>query len=516
MEYNMSEIEITSKTPEEFESEGENIVVYKSLAGMVAGIAKSSVDLGLGNNPWTAEDVDKFATKKVTKEYRNVVRACRFFYRRDPFASVIINKMVDIAMSELQLIQGNVPDNQFRVYESFLDELQDFSEDCALEYLISGLLLPEIELERKPKRELQKRGIKAYSSLFLPESFWIRDPATIIINSPLLGSKPSYYVEVPDELIHFITQKGVYPDGTEDKELYTQLARLYPDFVALVDKGETRIKLEVDLAFRRRVLTDSPYPTPFLYPALESLRHKRNLRRMDYSLASRVITAIQIVRVGNDTYPLVSEDDQQLEVLRTQMRWKDSQNKEIERIFQLFTNHTVEIEWILPDVSALLDEAKYKSVNADILNSFGFPKILVTGETERSQSSDASIAMVSPEKTLEGVRRKVIRVLRKIIFDVADQNGFAKIPEIRFSPMNLRSFSEFLEGLILLYETGNLSRTDLDKALGFDFMEQIEKRADEISIIEELGIPEFAPVPHSNSPNSEDENTTETKENEEK
>ena len=491
-------IEVTTKSPEEFEAEGR-----VGLRSLVSILNTESSSAAIDANPWTAEEVDKYATKDVTKEYRSTVNACRFFYRRDPLASVIINKMVEVGISELQLIPGKTPTNQFRVYESLLDELQDFAEDCALEYLISGLVIPEIELARMPKREITLRGIKSYTSLFLPASLWVRDPATIIINSPLIANDlPSYFVEIPDELIHFIKHDGKYKDGNEDKDLYQELVRLYPEFVRKVKAGETRFPLEVDLAIRRKSLSDSPYPTPFLYPALESLRHKRNIRRMDYSLASRVITAIQLVKVGNDEYPLTAEDDQQLENLRAQMRWRDSNNREIERIFQLFTNHTVTIEWIFPDVTALLDEAKYQNVNADIMNAFGFPKILITGETDRSQSSDASVALISPEKTLESIRRKIIRIIRRVLLKVADENNFKEIPEIRFAPMNLRSFAEFLDGLQYVYDTGNLSRTDLAKALGYDFMEQIKKRAEENEVILDLNVPEFAPVPHSNTPNS--------------
>lgn len=507
-------IEVSTKSPEEFNEESRHIALLSKTNILKTAESATTLDA----NPWTAEEVDKYATKDVTKEYRATVNSCRFFYRRDPLASVIVNKMVEVAISELQLISGNVPANQFRVYESLIDDLQDFAEDSALEYLISGLLIPEIELVRMPKRELTLRGIKAYPSLYLPASLWVRDPATIIIDSPLIANDlPTYYVEIPDELIHFIKNKGKYKNGNEDKELYQELLRLYPDFVRKVLSGDTKLKLDVDMAIRRKTLSDSPYPTPFLYPALESLRHKRNIRRMDYSLASRVITAIQLVKVGNDEYPLTAEDDQQLEYLRAQMRWRDTNNREIERIFQLFTNHTVTIEWVFPDVTALLDEKKYTNVNSDIMNAFGFPKILITGETDRSQTSDASIAMISPEKTLENIRRKVIRVIRKVIQSVADENGFREVPEIRFSPMNLRSFSEFLQGIQYLYDSGNLSRTDLAKALGYDFEEQIKSRADENKLITKLNVPEFAPVPHSNTPQTgtdgekntdKDDNTT--------
>src|SRR3990172_10471343 len=115
-------------------------------------------------NPWVTE-VDKLTTKDLVSDYRATVQACRFYYRRDPLAASVINKMIDIAMSPLKLIQGDVDDNPFRVYESLLESLQVFSEDCALEYLVSGLLIPETDFGQATKLDLEGRGIKKYTSL---------------------------------------------------------------------------------------------------------------------------------------------------------------------------------------------------------------------------------------------------------------------------------------------------------------------------------------------------------------
>ncbi len=512
----LPKVEITSKSKEQQDAEQrvqDNIVVYRTLAGMKAAIYNPGASDSYSTNPWMASDVDKYAARDLTKEYRESVDSCRFFYRRDPIASIVINKLIELSMTELQLIQGRVPANQFRVYESFLDDLQDFSEDCALEYLTSGLLIPEIDFVEMPKKELKRRGIKAYESLTLPETMWIRDPETIIINSPLVINKPSYYVEIPKELREFIKKEGVYPDGTEDKELYRELVKLYPDFVRAILNGDTKIKLENPFVLRRKYLSDSPYPIPYLYPAIESLRHKRNIRRMDYSVAARVISAIMQVKVGDKDFPLVDEDDTQLRTLEQQMRWRDSSNKDIERIFQLFTNHTVEIKWVYPDTQALLDDRKYDSINFDILYALGLPNILVSGETQRSQTSTADGAMISPTKTMENLQRKIIRIAEKIIESIAENNvQFKEVPTIRFAPMNLHTYQAFLQGLLDLYTAGNLSRTSWAKELGYEFEEEANKRAEEDELIEGLGIQEFAPIPHSNEPQRGADNTDESPE----
>jgi hypothetical protein len=62
------------------------------------------------------------------------------------------------------------------------------------------------------------------------------------------------------------------------------------------------------------------------------------------------------------------------------------------------------------------------------------------------------------------------------------------------------------EGIQTLYETGNLSRADFSEAYGYEFIDQQRKRAEEKEVIDELGVDEFAPVPHSNVPGADGKN----------
>ncbi len=68
--------------------------------------------------------------------------------------------------------------------------------------------------------------------------------------------------------------------------------------------------------------------------------------------------------------------------------------------------------------------------------------------------------------------------------------------------------TQFVEGLIELYNSGNISRESFDAAFGFDVYEELDKRAAENARLSELKIEEFAPVPFSNQP---EKGTTPTK-----
>ena len=457
------------------------------------------------SNPWTAEDIDKLEVEDV-EEFREVTELCRFFYKRDPIASTVINKLIDIGVTKLDYEHSELKPNQEALIESMLPSFEEFAEAMALEYLISGLLVPEVSFTAVPKDELNKLGVKRYSAFVLPTDMWLRDPMTIKIKQ-VWSSKPSYYIEIPDDLIHFITTGGYYEDNTKDVELYNELAQRYPKFVAAVKRGETEFKLENKRIMRRRVLSGSPYPIPYLYGATEPMKHKRNIRRMDYSVASRVISAIQLIKVGNDEYPLTEDDSDVLDALKDKMYWRNSSSMgDIERIFQLFTNHTVEIEWVFPDIETLLDDSKYKDVNRDIFYALGFPAILVTGETERSSASEAEYALLSPIKTMENFRDKILKILNDILEETLDLNDLKLNTRLRFKPINLQALIDFYEILSKLYDSGSLSREEYLAGMGYNLDDELGKLEQEKTKMEEMDLPEFGPSPFSREPQNMGEN----------
>lgn len=462
-------------------------------------VAEFTITQG-GYTNWSPTEVDKLEGHDLSK-FDDVVKDCRFFYKRDPIASTVINKMVEIGITNIIVDQGTLSDNEYRVFTGVADEIQAFIEKCALEYLVSGFLVPEIKYNRVGKEKLARMGVKKYNSLSLPEDMWVRNPLTIKIKSTMVLDKPSYFIKIPDELVFFITNKGQYPDGTTDYELYNYLVNNYPEFIVAVKNGNREIPYTNDLIVRKNVLSDSPNPVPYLYPALETLKHKRNLRRMDYALAARAISAVQQVKLGSDEFPILEDDEKAFDDLRSQMAWKNSAGRDIERIFQLFTNHTVSIEWVYPPLEALLDDTKYFEVNRDIFYALGFPKILTTGETEKTQTSDPALATVSPVKTMEKMQRDLLPIVRSIIYEIATRNNFKDTPEVRFEKISLYSVDQLLNITKSLYEGGNLSRETLDKTFGYNFEEEVAKRSDEEKKMEELGVPAFAPKPFSPQPN---------------
>lgn len=455
-----------------------------SVAEFIGGTSKT--------NPWSYSQ-ENLKSLDYDK-YVELVNECRFFYRTEPLVSTVINKLVEIAINDIVISKNGLTDNEFRVFKSMKPKLLQFAEEMALESLLSGLVVPEVKISTVLKDDLKLWGIKRFDSLQLPVSMWVRDPKTIKISTSMMSDTPSYYLVIPDEVIYFIQNDGKYSSGEEDKNMFDLLKTLYPEFVKLVKKGERQILLENKYIFRRRYLSDDPYPIPYIASALDALKHKRNMRRMDYSLTTKVIGAFLHAKVGNNEFPVTDDEEDQayLDNLRTQLNWRFRNNNDLDRVFQLITNHTVELNWVFPDVQALINDSKYIDINQEILFGLGFPRVLITGESQRSGSAtDPEISLISPIKTMENIRRKVLEVIRNICRDVAIANNFKDFPEVRFVRLNLNKFGEFIDAINKLYDVGGLSRQSLGDFLGYDFDEELMEREREEKLFEKLNI---APV----------------------
>jgi len=109
--------------------------------------------------------VDKFAYDKHSK-YEEIVKDCRFFFRHDPLAATVINKLVDFAINDLVIdTGGKAKTTEVEIYDALKVDLKPFLRKAAYEYLLTGLVVPEIRLTRVRKSELRNKGVRRLESL---------------------------------------------------------------------------------------------------------------------------------------------------------------------------------------------------------------------------------------------------------------------------------------------------------------------------------------------------------------
>lgn len=439
--------------------------------------------------------VDKMETPT---NYYDIIKLCRFFYEHDGIAYNTVNKHIELGINGYNITQGTCKDNEYLVYKYLNNSIEAFLRNAALEFLISGLVIPEATWGIVGGTEIYPNLRKNY---VLPTDLWYRDPLSVTLRKTPLPNKLSVSVKLSGDDISFIQNKGKFSDGTDDKELYELLKKAYPEFVKAVEANKTEFKLVDPLVIRRYARSGSPYPTPYLLPALELFMHKRNLRKMDYSIAARVISAIMHIKIGSDDFPLTEDDADVVEAIKSQMTWRGLANN-VERVFQLYTNHTVEMSWIMPDVAAMLDEGKYRAINDDILLTLGIPRIIVAGEASRSGSSNSEFAMLPPVGTIDMMRQQLLEFPRKLYKEIRERNGFRGVPEPEYPPIRLQSLSTLIEMGQILHDVGALSKTTLDELANINYEAEQQRRAKEAKLGEELGLTERPDVPYSPKPQS--------------
>ena len=448
---------------------------------------------GMGN-----ETIDKF---KFPDDYYKIINICNHFYRTDPLVSNTLNKIIDIGFKEYSLYRKGCTDEEYFVYSSVNQQMLMHLRDLGLEYMLSGLLVPEVTWTTKPGEELHPSLSGNYS---VPDDLWLRDPSGLKLRDTPIPNRVLVTAEISGDDKYFIENKGKYSDGFEDKETYEILVAQYPDFVKAVLDGKTEFKLEDPFLLRRNPLKDTPYPNPYLLPILEVLEHKRNLRKMDYAIAARVITAIMLIKIGSDEYPLTEDDDDIVTNLKRQMQYRNMESN-VERVFQLFANHTVDISWIAPDVMALLDEKKYDSVNSDILFGLGFPRIVLMGETARSGTSQSEYALLSPAETIKSIRDGLLPWSDDIYRQMKERNNFENLPQPAFSEIRLYDIAKLMTVAQALYEVGALSRSSFAKIGGYDFENvELPAREYEQALFDASELPEYPLLPFTDQAPDED------------
>jgi len=388
------------------------------------------------------------------RPYHESIKLCRYFYRYDPIASTVINRLAEISATTLRnkrksLTQnGQVAEEEYNVYQAVAMAIQPHITNIILSYLIDGMAIPQYELTRiQGSRVSPTLGRSRY---YLPHSLWLRDPDTIKLYRTVKGHERRAIVEIPGDDINFIRTGGMRSDGVIDTEAYNQLLSDFPEYVKMVKEGVVSFPVS-DYIIYRKLMPFNDYPIPYLENAIESLDHKRYLKIMDRAIASRAIEAFRHISVGSDDYPADDEDIQATE---------DSLNQQssTERVYNLFTNHTVKINWVVPPFDALLSDKKYDTANMDIFFALGFPRILLVGETERSNSADNRVAMLGIISTINDIQKDVLQWVKHLYQRIAVANNFTKIPEPYFATVSLADAGTLIQYMSAMLESGVVSK----------------------------------------------------------
>lgn len=431
----------------------------------------------------------------VPKDYHTVLQMCYDFYQRGGVVATVVNRLAEFTVTDIRNGQRDTSDEANNYYKAVLhsrpSRLMRFLRTMALEYFLTGMTLPRVSWEELPGSDIDP-SLKASKMYWMP-TFDLYPPLLVEARWEGWGRK-SFWLKVPDKDVRLIRNGG---SKIKEQQLkYMNYLEHYPTFVSQIMNGANRVQIVDTDPILRKEISVSPYPTPYLFPVLEPLIFKQQLRRMDFAVASRVINAILLIKEGNDDYPLTEENSGNLDKLKAQIMARTGNPLLMERLFMLFSNHTTTMEWITPDLDALLNQEKYAQVNDELQEGLGFTTILLTGESRQAQASEVSTWAIQPQ--MEEFRSMSTEWLRDLYIEAQDRNNFRNFPEPQYKPIKLQDFVKTAAVFAALFSEGNVSRTTRDDMAGIDFETEAELMRDEAETAKDL--PAFMPTPYSPLP----------------
>lgn len=440
------------------------------VTGKTVKLARASMVMNY--HPAILPGLHQSVTDTQTLPYHESIRLCRYFYRRDGIANTVVNRISEICVTSLRnkrkaiIGEGTISDQEMELFNIVANRIQPYLKTIILSYLINGMAIPQYEVVRiMGSRVSSKLGRTRY---YLPESITCRNPEHIILKRMLVGGKRRAFIKIPSQDIAFVQNKGVWADGTKDPETFNRIQEEMPEYIAAIKANQTIFPVDNYIIFRN-LLPENDYPLPYLESALNALDHKRYLKMMDRSIATRAIEAFRHVKVGSDEFPA---DDDDITAAKTAL----NQQSSTDRVYNLFTNHTINIAWVIPPLDVLMDGAKYTEANADIFFALGFPRILTVGETEKSNAADNKIASLGIIATLKGIQSDVLEWVKRLYVDIAEKNDLNRIPEPYFSAIPLSDVAQLIQYARDMIELGVISKDTAASFYGSDYMTELDQR----------------------------------------
>lgn len=215
---------------------------------------------------------------------------------------------------------------------------------------------------------------------------------------------------------------------------------------------------------------------PMVWPVMNDIMYKNQLRAMDMSVVNSTINAITLFKLGNIEQGYVAPPEHYREFAQMLRTPTYSHN--------IVWNDAINMESNYPPIEKILGTEKYKSVDKDILAGLGIPGILVDGATGGSFSNAFLQVRTLLEKLEEG-RREIMGWVNKQLRIIATTMGHQQVPTIKFGQMSLRDEQAEKQLIIQLIDRGVISVEDVHEVFGIDTVQTLERIKRENKLAEE-------------------------------
>ena len=366
---------------------------------------------------------------------RDSIILCQKAYFNVPVVRNILDLMTEFSIGDIYLQGGNeISRNFFHAWMNKINILS-FQDRYYREYYRSGnVFIFRFDGNVKPediRKIISFYGIqsKAYvelqvPKLQLPARYVILNPADILFAGNISFYTGIYFKRLSDyELIRLRS-----PKTDEDKEVLDSLPpdikkKIYQRNISVVNLPLN--PMQVTAIFYKKQDYE-PFSAPMIFPVLEDLNAKIELKRIDMAIARTMQQVVLLVTTGAEP-DKGGINQANIKVLQTLF-----QNESVGRV--LVADYTTKAQFVIPPISDILNENKYKELDRDI--NIGLNNILWGEEKFANQSTKIEVFLARLRHGREiFIREFLIPEIRRI----SKSLGFKSYPTPYYDDIALKN-----------------------------------------------------------------------------
>lgn len=371
----------------------------------------------------------------------------------------VIDTLKDFSASKVYLQDGSAKSRAFFYNYFKYIGLNSFTEKFFLEFWrSSNCFVYKLKGKVSGKNLLSLKKTVGASSLasaaILPVQYVILNPVDIIFKGAAFFSYGKYYKTLSpyeisqlqkretlqDEMIFNALPKDVQAklNSTKTSNVGNLLIELPPDSVKAIFNGKQDYE---------------GFAVSLIYPVLDDLEYKLELKQMDRAIAKTCQQSVLHVALGYENK-------------NGEYFFSEDAAKKIEEVFSegsagkvLITDFTAKLQFALPQIGELLDPKKYEVVNRDIQD--GLMDILSGGESGEKFAN----LTVKVKVFIERIRKAREIFLNEFLVPemeaIAAEIGLKQIPTPKFEDIDIEDNLNFYRVITRLAEIGLLTPTEV-------------------------------------------------------
>jgi len=318
---------------------------------------------------------------------KEVIILCQKAYANSPVIRNIIDLMTEFSVGDIYFSGGNKASRNF--FEALYKKINlwRFQDEFYREYYRSGniftIRFDSLVSPADVKKITQVFGQDNFNGgekePKIPARYMVLNPADILFSGNISFASGIYSKRLSDYELTRLRN----PQTDEDREVLESLPPKVRELIKNKTASVVNIPLnnEMVTAIFYKKQSYEPFAVPMVYPVLEDVNYKMELKKLDAAIARTQQQVILLVTQG------AKPEEGGVNQEHIKALQKLFQNESIGRV--LIADYTTNAKFVIPEIGNILTASKYEQLDRDI--NLGLNNILVGGEKFANQSSKVDV-----------------------------------------------------------------------------------------------------------------------------